>query len=226
MAHDVTEMIATVKAESHWPDEDVAILRHLVRALRHFRHHRFYFSEKAGTLVTVADQSAYVRGSGADDVPADLLEIDSIRCEEGSGETILEKVSIEQMRLAQAGSTTGMNSPQIYSWHAETLYLWPTPGSVWTLNIDYLFDATRDTATGGEIVTDASGVATMTNEFFTRGEELLCSRILYSLALGRAEDAKAALTAKTAYLEALNSLQNESVIRKVGSSFQSDGYFG
>jgi len=223
MAHDVAEMIDTIKAESHWPDEYTAILRHIVRALRYLRFERFYFSEKSDTFATVANQDAYERDT---DYPADLLEIDSLRCVWGSGDIILSKVSFEQLRLEQSGSTANRNTPEIYAWHGDKLYLWPTPGSVWTLNVDYCFDATRNAADGVEITTDAAGVNTMTNDFFTRGEELLCNRVLYSLALGRAEDAKAALTAKAAFDDALRSMKNETTLRKVGSSFVTDGYFG
>jgi hypothetical protein len=221
MPHDVAEMIDTVKAESHWPDEDTAILRHIVRALRHFRHERFYFSEKTGTFNAVTDQASYARDT---DYPADLFEIDALRVEDGSGETPLDRVSYETYVDMNAGSTSTRGTPSVYAWHHDELFLWPTPGSAWVINVDYFFDATRDAASGDEITIDSS--TAFTNDFFTRGEELLCARVLYSLSLGRAEDQKAALSAKAQYDEALRSLRSETHIRKVGSSLVVDPYFG
>lgn len=214
MAEDVAGMIAAVKDETHWPSETTAIIRHLVASLRHYRRRRFWFSEKTGTFNTVAGQSDYVRTTN---YPADLMEIDSMRVESGTGEIVLERISLPDMRAMQSGASATRNSPIYYSWHGDTLIFFPTPGGVWTVNFDYLFDSTRDSATGNEI--DGT-TTTYTNEYFKRGAELLRTRIIYALSLGRAQDPTLALSMQTLNREADQALTFETHQRKIGSGFE------
>lgn len=214
MAEDVASMIAAVKDETHWPSETAAIIRHLVASLRHYRRRRFWFSEKTGTFNTVAGQSDYVRTTN---FPADLMEIDTMRVESGNGEIIMDRISLADMRAMQSGASATRNSPIYYSWLGDTLIVFPTPGGVWTINLDYLFDATRDTATGNEI--DGT-VTNYTNEYFKRAEELLRTRIIYALSLGRAQDPSLAISMQTMNREADQALTLETHQRKMGSGFE------
>jgi len=209
----VGTMIQDVKDETHWPSEDAAIIRHLVSSLRHYRRRRFYFSEKSDSFPTINGVSEYERTTH---YPADLLEIDSLRVVSGNGEITCTRLSLTEIRDRQSNSAASRNSPIYYSWYGDKLILFPTPGGVWTVKVDYLFDSTRDETAGTEI--DGSDL-TMTNEYFRRGSELLRTRIIYALSLGRAEDPTMAIAVKTMNTESDQSLTLETFQRRLGSGF-------
>lgn len=218
MAENVGTMIADVQDETHWPSETTAIIRHMKAALRHYQRRRFYFSEKADTFATVAGQHTYIRS----EYPSDLLEIDSIRAVIGGGETVLNRIGLIEMREKQANSTADREGPQYFSWLGDSLILFPTPGGAYTVKVDYLFDATRNATDGVEI--DGT-VLTHTNDYFTRGAEILRTRIIYSLGLGRAQDPQLSISMKTLNAEAEQSLEFETHQRKFGSSMQIRPHF-
>jgi hypothetical protein len=212
--------ITTIKEETHWPNEDDAIVRHMVAALRHYRSQRWYFSEKSGTFNTVASQAAYARGTPG--YPADLMDIEDLRVVQGASEWELERISFDEMRQRQFASNVPANVPDAYCMWADTLILNPTPSGILVMNVDYILDSSIDTASGDPI--DGSD-NTHTNDYFTRGEELLRTRTIYAMALGRAEDTEFALSMKALNDEAERSLRGETVTRQVGSTLESQGYF-
>lgn len=209
----------TIAEETHLPNESAAIKRHIVAALRYLKPYRFKFSEKSGSFSTVAGQAAYTPGTGG--VPSDIMKIDSIRQQNGVIERPLRRVTIQEMReLQYAGAASGQSD--IWAWHANKIVLWPTPSAVFTINLDYQFDATLNAANGAEITTASAD--TVTNDFFVRGEELLRARAIYTLCMGSSQDLELASSMKLLFDEVFSSLRYERDIRYL-DGMQARGYF-
>lgn len=200
----LTTMLASVKEDILEPADTTAITRHICTALRHFRGMRFAFSEKTDTFPTVANQEAYTPGSGS--VPVAIYEIDHLAITINGYDREVRMVTWPELLRARTASSTA-GKPKIAALYGGLLYLHPKPDAVHTITMRYIKDATRDAATGNEITTASAG--TVTNEFFTVGEELLRTRTIYSWAMTRGASSSMATSAKLLYNEALSRLRHQ-----------------
>jgi hypothetical protein len=180
----LTNLLAAMADEILEPAESTVLKRNIESALRFYQGRRFAFAEKSGTFSTVAGTSTYTAGVGG--VPTDLLIPDIVRMTINSRKVPLNKVSIAELRERQNGVAVN-SDPYAWAWFADALQLYPTPAAVRTVNLDYLFDCTRDEGAEGAF-NPSSSSGDFTNAFFKRGEELLRSRALMSYAAGRGND--------------------------------------
>lgn len=176
---DFGTMIASMKADALDPADDTELKRHVVAALNHYRGERFEFSEKVGTFSTVADQEEYVQG--VDDVPDGIFSIDELRITISSRIIKIPMIPWTEFRAKQKLTST-ISQPRYAAFYASSIWLYPTPGAIYTIGIDFVFDATVDQ--NGDPITTASDNAD-TNDFFTIGEELVRTRALYTWAMTR-----------------------------------------
>lgn len=186
--------------------ESTIVKRHLVAALRHYRSMRFAFSEKVATFATVADQESYQ--TNGTEAPADIMEIDHMQWRTGASapwKPIERRLYVEQLWARENLTTTGQ--PDFWGFYRDRIYLWPTPSDAWTVQVHYHFDSARDAATGNEITESSAG--TVTNDFFTRGAELLRTRAMYTYSLSRGDRPEVVTSAKMLNNEALQSMLRE-----------------
>lgn len=216
---DFGTMVTSMKSDALDPADTDAMKRHIVAALKNYRGIRFEFAEKIGTFSTVADQEAYTPGAGG--VPSAIFQIDRLQLTVNGRDVEIRMVPWLEYRNRKLAAAT-VHQPRIGAWYAGKLYLYPTPGAVYTVTIDYLFDATRDTATGNEITT-ASG-DTVTNEFFTTAEELLRTRALYTWGLTRGVSDPLATRMKLLNNEAMAALQRRAALVRANNR-QAPAYF-
>jgi hypothetical protein len=164
---------------------EAAIKRSIVRTLQRVRMDRFLFTEASDTFTLVADQQAYSKGSGATEVPADLLYIDVARLLRSNAYDPLTKIGLNEFRDLDYG-TSDRGAPQYWMWHNAQFHLYPTPSAADTIALDYHKDSSLD-STGGTLTVDST---TETNDWlqFSGGEGLLYSEVVIDLALGYLKD--------------------------------------
>lgn len=216
MADDWAELIATCLAESHKPGETDAIKRSTVRALKHYRPYRFFFSEKKGSITLTAGTDEYTG-------PTDLLQPDHLLYTTAAGtpRNEIALVSTDEIRDMQVyGIVSG--EPEYAAYHHQKFVFYPVPSVTNdTVAVWYQVDATRDA--GGAVITVASAT-TVTNPYFVRAEELLRTRVLYDFFLTRVHDEEKATMYKLLNAEAERSLRSEtSNLKMKGRSVR--GYF-
>lgn len=166
MASTFGTMAAQMLEEAQKPGKLTFAKRSIVAALLHYQGFRARFSEKKSTASLTA---------AADEVtpPADLLSIDSMYWTpaDASRSELMEKVSLGRMREMKWNNATA-GQPRYWTLHHDKIIVYPTPTVTGELlSIWYMFDATRDTATGN-VITSASADA-VTNEWFNTGEVAL-----------------------------------------------------
>lgn len=181
---DLGTMVARVAEEVHEPADSSVIRSHVISALSHFRGKRFRFSEKHATFAFTASTSDYALDESSD-APADLLQIDEMWRLEGSSKMKIQVVSLGELREMQSIGNTSEGYTAFVAEHARTLIFYPTPAQAWTVEVDYLFDCTRDRDTGELIMQDSEDGTT--NDLFILGESMLRWRVLAEYCLGRAE---------------------------------------
>lgn len=165
------------------PQTETAVRWAMVRQLNSVRSERFHFTEATASFTLVADQSNYVKGVAATDLPADLLYIDVAKLTYGSSPTvadILDRIGIDEMRTRQAQSTNSGRS-HWFTWWDDTFIIHPPPSTADTLQLDYHRDSTL--TANGDVITINSN--TETNDWFSfqGGEALLSAMVTAEVAL-------------------------------------------
>lgn len=196
---DFGTLVTRCLLESHKPNETTSIKRAIVSALRHYQPFRTHFSQKTGTIATVAGTQEY-------SLPADFVAMDDLRLLRGTIYTSVERINAQEMR-DYVISSGARGIPDVYAVHHSKLLVYPIPNGIYTLSLWYQFDSTRDTATGNEI-TVASG-NTVTNDWFNRGEEALRTRALADFFLTRIHDSE-----KSTLYQHLNTQAEKSLLRQ------------
>ena len=111
-------------------------------AIRLYKWRRFAFNETSGTLNTINGTREYDAAAG---LPTDIIEIDVATVAISATRSYdLESAPFEQVnRWNGANLTTGY--PTHYAWHAEKLYLYPTPNDAYTITLRYHADVSDET---------------------------------------------------------------------------------
>ena len=123
-----------------------AIASAITSAVRAYRPSRFAFNESSGTLVTAAGTSEYSTATAdPNTLPSDILEIDTARITiTSSNRYVLEPVSYKSLEELDT-SNSYTSRPIWFAWHAETLRLYPTPDTAYTIDLRYLADVGEET---------------------------------------------------------------------------------
>ena len=101
------------------------------RAIRTYSKTRFWFDEAVGTFVTVNGTQSY--GSGT--IPALIRNIDYVRLTVAS--TYYQLIERDINYIISANVNNNTSQPTDYAWYAESIYLYPTPGQVYTVTVYY-----------------------------------------------------------------------------------------
>lgn len=173
-------------------------------AIDQVSHDRYWFNESNTTFNFLNGQEYYsYTGSSSGFLPTDLLQIDSLRCEESSN-------NFEQMDLTTFHDLDGYSvnavergTPDRYAWYGERLRVYPIPDQTYRAQMAYLLKPAALSASGD------SNVYTINAFEFIRckAKELLFSHVIYDeaqLALmeRQAEKAKNDLYIKTMHKKA------------------------
>lgn len=156
-------------------------------------------------------------------LPTLLGAIDNIHVDSSSGIWhTMTRVTMQSLRAHQT-SRVLRGVPNVWAWHAQTLYLYPGASRDLRLRIDYIKDATRDEDTGFPFDPDNSPDS-FTNPFFYEGGELILTRACALYALRRVHDEDMANRFKLANQEIENALKLE-MARPVFSRHKTRGYW-
>lgn len=113
-------------------DLNSQIAQAVSEAIYDYQSTRFSFNQARESLSTVADQEFYT----SDDLPGEVIEIDSIRATINGRTYQLAVWGYQELdRIASTTNTTGQ--PLAWAWYAEELRLYPVPDGAYTLTISY-----------------------------------------------------------------------------------------
>lgn len=119
---------ARIADELNRSDLTSQIQKAIISAVKHYDEDRTWFNEERATASTVASQN-YVG------VPSDFIEEDKLQITIGSSLYTLLKIPYDEWAVKSAFTTSGQ--PTEYAYYQDRFYLYPTPGSVYTLTISY-----------------------------------------------------------------------------------------
>jgi hypothetical protein len=173
----------------------------------HLWHFGFYLSGPSGfETIDIDHVERHITYNSQ--LPPLLGGIDAIHVDSSSGIWhTMTRVTMPTLRAHQT-SRVLRGVPNVWSWHAQTLYLYPAASRDLLLRIDYLKDATRDESTGYPM-DPATSPDSFTNPFFYEGGELLLTRACALYALRRVHDQEMANRFKLANQEIETALKAE-----------------
>lgn len=111
-------------------DLTAQIKKAIVSAVEHYERERWWFEETIDATVSTTAAQNYVTNA----VITTMATIDKVQITVGSSKYTLFPVSYEEWALEAAASSTS-GQPTEYTYYQDRLYLFPTPGSTYTLTI-------------------------------------------------------------------------------------------
>lgn len=194
----LAEMKTRIANETMRDDLATAIAQEIASAIRFYRSHRFWFTEKDTVVVfpTVAGQSDY--GAAAQANIPDLISIDSISMTRDGHVTALRMVDELTMErwLGSQGVLTG--DPSYYSYYGQRLRLYAVPSGAYPVRIAGVIRV-------GAPETDAE----TGNPWMTDGEELIRHRASSKIYANWMRDPQQAQISREQENEALNAMRAE-----------------
>jgi hypothetical protein len=112
----------------------------IVSAVEAYERKRFWFNEATATATTTASTN-YVS------TPSDFVKEYFFQITVGSSKYTLSPMNYSDFLVATATSTTS-GQPTQYSYYQDVFYLFPTPGSAYTLTLNYIKRLTTLAASG------------------------------------------------------------------------------
>lgn len=134
---------ARIADELNRSDLTSQIQKAIISAVKHYDQDRTWFTEERATALTVVSQN-YVG------VPSDFVYEDKLQITVGAVLYTLMKIPYDEWALKSVITTTGQ--PTEYAYYQDRFYLFPIPGSAYTLTISYvktLAELSADTDTSG-----------------------------------------------------------------------------
>lgn len=130
----------------------------VISAVEHYERERWWFEETIDATVSTVAAQDYVSNA----IISTMARIDKVQITVGSAQYTVFPISYDEW-ASQATSTTS-GQPTEYTYYKDRLYLYPTPGDTYTLDIS-----------GVQRLTTLSG-ASDTNGFTNYAEELIRQR--------------------------------------------------
>jgi hypothetical protein len=171
-------------------DLSTQITKAINRAIEYYESERFWFSEKVGTFVTIANQSNYGTADGA---PSDIAEIDYVEITLSGKEYPLTDRSYTYIKDRIGADVTG--EPSDFAYYQEKFYFYPIPNAVRTITISYQQKYAELSADGD------------TNDFTTDAEDLIEARARWWIYSRIIKDQEQANIAKAEEADALQNLR-------------------
>ncbi len=141
----LADLKARIADEINRTDMTSQIALAISTAVKAYKSTRFAFNESTDTLVTVAGTAEYSTATVApNDLPSDIIDIDTARITVNSNRYLLEPVTFETID-ANDVSTTYTSRPIWYAWRAEALRLYPCPDAAYTIDLRYHADVAEET---------------------------------------------------------------------------------
>ncbi len=196
----LSEVRARIADDLDRSDLSSQIDKAINRAIRHYRHKSFWFTQTTGTFVTVSGQKAFGTSDG---LPSDILEIDYVEIAINNTDYRLTPRSYAYIQEVDPSVYTG--DPDDYAWYASKMHLYPVPDASYTVTVSY-------SKSYDEMTTDAA-----TNDFTTDAEELIEARArwwLYRRVIKSPQDADMAKGDEVEALVALTSQTEKLVTAK------------
>lgn len=119
-----------VADELNRTDLTAQIKKAIISAVEHYERERWWFEETIDTSVTTTAAQNYVTNA----VITTMARIDKVQLTVGGSKYTVFKVPYDEWALEAATSTTS-GQPTEYAYYQDRLYLFPTPGSTYTLTI-------------------------------------------------------------------------------------------
>lgn len=142
-------------------------------AILHYESRRFWFTEgnnDADAVTTLTNSTTYT-------ISAEWIEVDSFTVEVASNEYQLIPRTVDWFREVNTNPSTVTGIPTDYAFHADTYWLYPTANGSYPLRIYGHRKITELDSAGNLTLTDT----TVTNDWFTKAEELIRNRAKYYL---------------------------------------------
>lgn len=118
-----------VADELNRSDLTAQIAKAVISAVEHYERERWWFEETIDATVSTTAAQNYVTNA----VITTMARIDKVQITVGSAKYTLFPISYDEW-ASQATSTTS-GQPTEYTYYQDRLYLYPTPGSTYTLTI-------------------------------------------------------------------------------------------
>lgn len=130
----------------------------VISAVEHYERERWWFEETIDATVSTTAAQNYVTNA----IITTMAIIDKVQITVGSAKYTLTPISYDEWASQSTSTTSGQ--PTEYAYYKDRLYLYPTPGSTYTLTIS-----------GVQRLTTLSG-SSDTNGFTNYCEELIRQR--------------------------------------------------
>ena len=149
----------------------------VISAVEHYERERWWFEETIDASVSTTAAQNYVTNA----VITTMAKIDKVQITIGSAKYELKKISYDEW-ADQATSTTS-GQPSEYAYYQDRLYLYPTPGSTYTLTISGVQRLTTLSAAG-----DSNGFTNYCEELIRQRAkaDIRCNVVLDEKAIGEA----------------------------------------
>jgi hypothetical protein len=124
-------------------------------AIKFYERKRFWFNvTRSKTFVTVAGQSVYGVADMAE-IP-NIVRVDALYIAQPGSVYPLDRQEADEFEFLNGGST-GPGKPSVFNYSDQTIMLWPTPNSVWTMrpHMHYKFAPLVNAADTNAWCTDA-----------------------------------------------------------------------
>lgn len=183
-------------------DHETFLREATIRALQQLGPERTLLMQDSTSITMVVDQSAYTL-----DLP-NVLEIQlAYVLESSTWQRDLSRKSLSHLRAFATPSSAVSYWPTMYCWFKQQILIGPRPTSASVVvYLDVMLDATRDEATGDEIVSTSTGA---TNPWFGRGLPALRNFVMADYYLTIAKNPDAARGYATMAGVALSALKRE-----------------
>lgn len=110
-------------------DLTAQIAKAVISAVQHYERERWWFMETIDASVATVAAQNYV----TDAIISSMNFIDKVQITVGSSKYTLTRVPYDEWAVEAAQTTSGQ--PTEYTYWQDRLYLYPTPGSIYTLTI-------------------------------------------------------------------------------------------
>lgn len=147
-----------VADEINRSDLTAQVSKAVISAVEHYERERWWFEETIDASVSTVAAQDYVSNA----VISTMARIDKVQITVGSAQYTVHRISYDEFATQATSTTSGQ--PTEYTYYKDRLYLYPTPGSTYTLDIS-----------GVQRLATLSG-ASDTNGFLNYCEELIRQR--------------------------------------------------
>lgn len=131
MSYTYGQIQTRIADELHRSDLTSQIQKAIISAVEHYERERFWFNESISTSLSTTASQNYVAA------PSDLVEVDKLQITVGSSKYNLFRIGYEEW-ATEASTTTTTGQPTEYTYYEDRFYLFPTPGSIYTLTLSYI----------------------------------------------------------------------------------------